>query len=565
MSKIRTIQDLMPETYKSWQSISRTLTREAIIDFIKAQKYDFNLRDSIILLSAWVNLPQLEKWNITKADRDVIRELITNLKFCLEDAIDIQPYISEEFAQKMNDMTQQEYEEYLQEFTDKYLEEGGNYELKYPRIGELSRCLTELKIDDRDLWNLIIKYFQKNRYRPNLHDSLSALEGLRFYKEILALSKQPRHSTTSKTPAKLSSANTTQTSQTQDQQPLILPANTPELVEIIKKMEYNIEHTLWYDNMKMLERVINALYRLDRTENKAIYDKVEYYILSNWGEEYTADMMIDIAYKYMLAGYGSKGFFQDLQTVIARGHMTRFGGFMAFFRQQEPFTLSVNNVKKIFELYSYAHVKYPNDIVLLPDFKVHMFNSVAQLSKNDKAYIDLQMLENLSVSAPVILELDKREIADFRYNLAEKSINTLNTIQYISDVNTYIRNNVLPHFPPAQQKAFISKLTDSLKNNLIKINDPAELITLGNILTDPKLVSHDTILAYCDFTTKYLSTTSSTSKNHLSKDSYYKINDMLALIVGDCCKTGVISQVERDGVLKSIGMKNIAKGIGGKK
>ena len=82
------------------------------------------MREIIVILSKWTELPEEEKKKITKEDKEIMNELMKVLKYWMRDNLETDPFISIEFAQKMNEMTTEEYDKYLQQYTDESVKEG---------------------------------------------------------------------------------------------------------------------------------------------------------------------------------------------------------------------------------------------------------------------------------------------------------------------------------------------------------------------------------------------------------------------------------------------------------
>ena len=82
------------------------------------------MREIIVILSKWTELPEEEKKKITKDDKEIMNELMKVLKYWMRDNLETDPFISIEFAQKMNEMTTEEYDKYLQQYTDESVNEG---------------------------------------------------------------------------------------------------------------------------------------------------------------------------------------------------------------------------------------------------------------------------------------------------------------------------------------------------------------------------------------------------------------------------------------------------------
>ena len=153
-------------------------------------------------------------------------------------------------------------------------------------MGHLSKILKELRIDDKEVWDMCVKYFVKERYRPTLEESINALEGLHYYKTCIMTPIS-----NDKTISRLDS----NTSVKQD-----------TLDTILDKVESNIYLTIWNDNQKVFNRAVTGLVDLERFDNTKLYNRISEYLLGNLSMGYDSELVIDTCFKIFLAGHGNE-------------------------------------------------------------------------------------------------------------------------------------------------------------------------------------------------------------------------------------------------------------------
>lgn len=433
---------------KRGENVAWMVQVKGILGFVQAGKGDFGLTESILILQKWAQIPNDQREKASPAERGVISQLIANLKYHLMDIREMSPYISDEFAQKMIDMKEDEYNQYLMDFTDEFHKESENYALKYPRIGELSKILADLKHDDRELWNLMLEFFEKDRYRQSFKESISAVEGLKFYLNSY-VDGENKHL---------------------------------KLNEVLTQLETNISKTIWYENMETFGRIVTAFEDIGKTDSRELYNKINEYMLPNFSMDYECDKMIDTLFKLSKTPYASKQLYEMMQPVIANGHYERYSSFvMSFFKPNQPFQLTENNMMKVMLSYGNGRAKYGSDLEMSPEFSVKMIDSIISICRSNQMNVSFPCLTQMSIFSGYSLRLDVREVKRICEIVADKSIAKLEGANELSEVADFIRNTVLPTFDEAIAARFFYKTSDALNSNRLLVSSASDLIGLANV------------------------------------------------------------------------------------
>lgn len=417
------------------------ISLKSILKALSDLKYDLETPEAIAALRELASLPEDEKKILFKSHKKELKQLVEVLRYSLEDDLEMEPFIDENFAQKMNDMTEEEYEQYLQEFADTYAEEGGNkYEKKYPRIGSLFRSLKELKITDEEVWELSLKFVQKSRCRTTLEESVRGIEGLSFYLDhIISENRELKFE---------------------------------RLLAVLCLFERTIVKTLWYDNISYFGRIVRALGAVNKTDNFELYDKVQHYMLNMLGSEYKADEIVDTAYWISQSGHASREFYEEISLVIARGHRFKFSGGMMLMKPRgssSDFTFTLENMRKIVAIYDAAGQKYGPKFYVYPDFKVKMYRDLVRLSSPREDMVPLPQLSHLFFFAnSPSLEMEDIEVKELKHAFVNKAfqLEESNRVD-ASELALFIRNTVLPEFSTPDAARFLALIDRKLEKGQV--------------------------------------------------------------------------------------------------
>lgn len=411
---------------------------------ITDKRGDFDLLELVTILNKLCALPGNKLQELKKTHPDILKQIAQSLKDNLAEQLDNEPFISDEYANKMNSLSPEEYEAFLQESIDNPDPQATNYERKFPRIGEIARCLAVLRVNDFDVWDLILKYFEKDRYRTTMPETLSALEGIGFFFHVIHKTQQP------------------------DQ--LQLP---PRLHSIANKFETIIFKTVWYENIETFGRIYRSLHLLGKFDNKPLFDKVEFYLMNTLDSNYTADQFIDIAHLIVKSGHGGRELFINLQRIAAYGHFTQqTNPLWTMLKKHDPFTLTATNLSKLSEIYQTAKLKCPgppgapNSIELIPDFRIGYFKSVQKFCALPQTDVSLQQLETLFLGASSF-ELETDEIHELHSDLAKKTLQVVEGSVDLETLALFTRNIAEAFFTRTQLNSYAAIVT----NKLVRLKD----------------------------------------------------------------------------------------------
>ena len=382
--------------------------------------------------------------------------MIENLKYALKDVLDIEPFVNEEFAQKMTDMTEEEYEKYLNDYMESLDEESLNYEMKYPRIGQIALIAAELNIEDKELWDLLVEFIRKVRYRTSLKESIKGLKALVYYRRNYIDSEDKDR----------------------------------KMDEVYSKLERNITKTLWYEEMKVFNEIVTALVENGRYESGVLFNKVEYYMLSNLSEDFRVELFVDSVYKFMLAGKGSAQLYTYLQTAVATGFGYSKLTFASLFsRKEHSLVFNIENVSRVCDILIYSYSNFKDKMLLNSEFRGVFFNSMKVLCHEREYDLPLPLLTKLLIVNEYCLELDDSEKMEMKGKVVEKSMMRLEKPIPLSEVNEFLRNTVLPQYSLENASSFLVQLEKGLQTGRISPSNIDDLVSLGNIYSSQGLVS----------------------------------------------------------------------------
>lgn len=459
-------------------------------DFVKVvsdKRGDFETIELVTLLHKLCEFPASQLQELKKSHPKVIRDMMQSLKDNLTDQLEYEPFISDEFAKKMNSLSPEEYEAYLQETLDNPDPQATNFERKFPRIGEIARCLAVLRVNDFDVWELLLKFIEKDRYRTTMPETLSALEGIGFYYHVIHRAKQPNE--------------------------IQLPER---LREMCNKLETVIFKSVWYENMSTFTRIYRSLHLLGKYDNRQLFDKVEFYLMNTLDGNYTADEFIEVAHLIVKSGHGGRELFTNLQRIIAYGHYSRMSHpLLNMFKRTDPFTVTASNLCKISEIYQAAKQLFPgiegqpDHLELMPDFKVGFFHNVKKFVALPQTDISLPQIETLFLGIHNF-DLQLEEIAEYQEDLARKAVKVVSSSVDLSVLAVFTRNIADPFFHLSSRHEYKQLLSNKLKklaespssSGLVGIN-PGSLSTFGNMYARSELATSEGLQALSQALRRY--------------------------------------------------------------
>ena len=192
-----------------------------------------------------------------------------------------EPFITKNFYEFE---TLEEKERALNEWNDQKVKESEDKNLKFPRIGSVAFELRRTEVEDKAIWDNVIEFISRDKYNPSLEENVRALEGLSFYKKISEKPKknyQKSHKNTPKVEGEVLKS---------------------DLDRALDKLEYNIERTMWNENMVKYLRIAENLYNLDRKNSSKIFEMIEKNILGDLAMNYTTQTILDTMYYFSLCG-----------------------------------------------------------------------------------------------------------------------------------------------------------------------------------------------------------------------------------------------------------------------
>ena len=406
-------------------------TTQEFFYFIKSKNFDFSLHEINLLFEHFRDLikQENEKFFETKnltttfstEDNQAISQLVRAAKQNLEAMYEEEQFLGTDLSELREQFPDPEdYSKALERWIEvqNAREEGEDYTLKYPRVGNLASTLSDLGIDDLNLWDTFTKFVIKQKYTSSVSECVKALEAFTYYQKNLENQElveayfnggEPKNGQSGsgeasggagrgarQLPGRRAKKKTVLLqSQILDEKSTRKDRLAHAGFKLCKRLLYamNDQEMTYYLSVA---KSLNSLVPLLETSHKylpmysnlipKLYEKLENQVVRNLSMKYSSQTILDIMHYFALQGRGSADFYEALQIVLVKGNMfqnkSNLLGNSGLGKNQISGSLSISlglsegvfsskdNILKIVDCYNYAEQRFGTKEVIGTDSEI---------------------------------------------------------------------------------------------------------------------------------------------------------------------------------------------------
>lgn len=445
---------------------------DQIVNILKESKLDLETEELYHLLKRYKDLVTSEKHKkISNKEKNLIKDSLLQIRHNLEDTLEIDCYISTNFNEMRLEAEQDKiFDQELENFIKEQNKSKLSLNEKFPKIGSISKLLSDFEVDDYKTWEILAQLVMKDRFKSNLEENVNAMEGFQKFVKILQKTQnrpKPQNLTSKKRRRKGIRGKTSQSCPeealdkiTEPNPDFVLTSKpTEEKINILySKLERAVVRTIWEEHQDKYRRIILSLVAVKHKPSPNLKHKIQMHIMNNLAMEYTPQLMLETLYGLYQLDFGSELLFTKFQQIFSKGHLFKEGHWTL-----DAWNPSTEQICQLIEIYTDAGQKFP-DMIVFEELKGFL---ITQIEKKSKKFSLPQLVLILTQAGRTFkFEPDQFEpVKTKMYKMIEENLNGYFSLE---DFTYFLEKHALMHFDNQEIENMLAKLRIGLETNKVR-------------------------------------------------------------------------------------------------